>query len=207
MAARVDRANGRTLGDAELEEAARDALVRYGTLRIWGHAQQITARNGVVTLEGHVRTIPSKVLAERLIRQVPGVRELVNNLFVDTDLEVAAAQALAHDPRTVDNFPGILVGCAFGEILLKGSVGTQETKKAAGEIVAQVPGVREVTNELVAPEPPKPATPPKPAPKPTPKPAPTPPKAASGVESATQPGVGAGSEGKPADEEGESSEE
>jgi osmotically-inducible protein OsmY len=169
MSAVVERANGRTSRDAELEAAARDALLRYGTLRIWGHAVQIAASGGVVTLEGHVRTTPSKDLAERLIRQVPGVGQVVNNLFVDTDLEVAAAQALATDARTENSFPGILVGCAFGEVLLKGSVTMQETKKAAGEIVAQVPGVRKVTNELVAPEPPKPAVPAKAAAKPAPK--------------------------------------
>lgn len=174
MSTYVDRANGHTPRDLELEEAAREALQRYGTLRIWGHALQIQASHGVVTLEGHVRTIGSKETAERLIRQVPGIREVKNNLYVDTDLEIAVAQALAADPRTVDGFPGILVGCAFGEIFLKGSVASQDMKKAAGEIAARVPGVREVTNELAAPEPPKPAPAAKPAAKPAPKPAPKP---------------------------------
>jgi osmotically-inducible protein OsmY len=170
MASSGDRENGRTSQDAELEEAAQEALLRYGTLRIWGHAMQITSSRGVVTLEGHVRTLPSRDLTVRLIGQVPGVKQIVNNLYVDTDLEIAAAQALAKDPRTVSGFPGILVGCAFGEVLLKGNVSSPETKKAAGEIVSRVPGVRHVTNELVAPEPPKPAAPTKPVAKPAPKP-------------------------------------
>jgi BON domain len=54
-------------------------------------------------------------------------------------------------------------------VLLKGNVGMQETKKAATEIVAAVPGVRHVTNELVAPEAPKPAVAVKPAAKPSPR--------------------------------------
>ena len=166
MSAIIDRANGRSTREVELEEAARVALLRYGTLRIWGHALQITASDGVVTCEGHVRTTPSRDMAEHLIRQVPGVKEVVNHLFVDTDLEVAAAQALADDPRTVNGFPGILVGCAFGEVLLKGQVTSQEIKKAASEIATKIPGVRGVTNELVAPEPQKPAAPAKPAPRP-----------------------------------------
>jgi hyperosmotically inducible protein len=171
MSTYVDRANGRTPRDVELEEAAREALVRYGTLRIWGHSVEIKASDGTVTLDGHVRTVTSKETAERLIRVVPGVKGVKNNLFVDTDLEIAVAQALARDPRTVNGFPGILVGCAFGKVFLKGNVALQEIKKAAGEIAMQVPGVREVTNELVAPEPPKPAAPAKPAPKPAAKPA------------------------------------
>lgn len=174
MAALTDRANGKTTRDAELEADAREALQRYGTLRIWGHSITIIGREGVVTLEGHVRTVPSKGLAERLIREVPGVKQVINDLFVDTDIEIAAAQALANDPRTAGGFPGILVGCAFGEVLLKGSAATLEMKTAAGAIVAAVPGVRTVTNELIAPEPAKPAAPAKAAPKPVAKPAPKP---------------------------------
>ncbi len=170
MPAYIGRENGHTPADAELEEAAREALLRYGTLRIWGHALRIEAANGVLTLSGHVRTRVSKETAERVVRQVKGVTNVKNELFVDTDLEVGVAEALAHDPRTVKGFPGILVGSGFGEIFLKGAVASQEIKSAAGEIAAKVPGVRAVTNELVAPEPPKPATPAKPTAKPAAKP-------------------------------------
>lgn len=174
MSVTMDRPNGKVMRDAELEEAVQNALARYNTLRIWPHSLQIAAVNGVVTLQGHVRTDPSKMMAEKLIAQVPGVSQVVNNLFVDTDLEIAAAQALAHDPVAVKGFPGILVGSAFGDVVLKGSVASQEIKKAAAEIVNKIPGVRGVTNELVAPEPPKPAAAAKPPAKPAPKPAPKP---------------------------------
>ncbi len=147
-----DRANGRTKTDTELEEAVRGAILRYGTLRIWGHAFQVEADDGVVTLVGHVRTAVSKETAERIVRQVSGVKAVKNKLIVDTDLEVAVAQALANDPRTVAGFPGILVGSAFGEIFLKGMVASREIKEAASEVAGRVPGVREVTNELAVPE-------------------------------------------------------
>jgi hypothetical protein len=75
----------------------------------------------------------------------------------------------------MNSFPGILVGSAFGEMFLKGNVASEDIKQAAQEIAAKVDGVREVNNQLVAPEPPKPAAPAKPAPaKPAPKPAPKP---------------------------------
>lgn len=166
MSAIVDRTNGHSMRDAEIEEAARQAFARSSTLRIWSHALELDVLNGVVTCSGHVRTVPSKEMAEQLIRQVPGVIQVINRLFVDTDIEVEVAEALAHDPRTVNSFPGILVGCSFGDLMLKGNVTTQEIKKAAGEIAAKVPGVRGVTNELVAPEPPKPGVVAKAAPKP-----------------------------------------
>ncbi len=151
MPAYVDRVNGRTTADKELEQAVRDAILRYGTLRIWGHAFQVETDGGTVTLAGHVRTAVSKETAERIVRQVNGVKTVKNQLIVDTELEVAVAQALADDARTVNGFPGILVGSAFGEIFLKGEVASQEIKDAASQVAAQVPGVREVTNELAVP--------------------------------------------------------
>ncbi len=170
MPAYVGRVNGHSLADTELEDAVRNAILRYGTLRIWGHALSVEATDGVITLSGHVRTRVSKETAASIVREVAGVRAIKNKLFVDTDIEVAVAQALANDPRTVKGFPGILVGSGFGEVFLKGPVASQEIKTAAGEIAAKVPGVRTITNELVAPEPPKPATPAKPVAKPTAKP-------------------------------------
>ncbi len=149
MPAYLDKVNGRPTADLELEQAVRDAILRYGTLRIWGHAFQVEANAGVVMLAGHVRTVASKETAERIVRQVPGVQTVKNQLRVDTELEVAVAQALANDPRTVNGFPGILVGSAFGEIFLKGTVTSAEIKNAASQVAAQVSGVREVTNELV----------------------------------------------------------
>ncbi len=175
MSANITRVDGRTLSDTELAEAAREAVLRYSTLRIWGHTLQISATDGVVTLAGHVRTRASSDTAERVIRQVKGVKDVINKLYIDTNLEVAVAEALTNDARTVNSFPGILVGSAFGEIFLKGTVASPEIKTAAEQIAAKVDGVRAVTNQLVAPEPPKPAAPAKPAAaKPAPKPAPKP---------------------------------
>ncbi|HZQ05583.1 MAG TPA: BON domain-containing protein [Anaerolineae bacterium] len=173
--------------DEALETAIIDTLMNYSGVRVWTDALDIQVRGGVVQLGGHVRTQAEKEVTEEVILKVKGVQDLWSNLYVDTDLEIAVAQALGNDPRTRGSFPGILVGSGFGEIFLKGAVASQEIKKAAGEIAAQVPGVREVTNALEAPEPPKPAAPPaaakpaagarpaaaaaaRPAPKPTPPP-------------------------------------
>lgn len=173
----------RSTQDEQLERAAVDALVNYSGVRVWADALTIKSQNGVMDIGGHVRTKAEKEVAEEVILKVKGVKDVVSHLFVDTDLEIAVAQALGNDQRTRGSFPGILVGSGFGEIFLKGKVASQDLKKAAGEIAANVPGVRDVTNALEAPEPPKPAAPAaaaKPAagarpaaaaPKPSPKPA------------------------------------
>ncbi|HZQ06920.1 MAG TPA: BON domain-containing protein [Anaerolineae bacterium] len=176
----------RSAQDEALEATIIDTLMNYSGVRVWTDALNLQVRGGVVQLGGHVRTQAEKEVTEEVILKVKGVQDVWSNLYVDTDLEIAVAQALGNDPRTRGSFPGILVGSGFGEIFLKGAVASQEIKKTAGEIAAQVPGVREVTNALEAPEPPKPAAPPaaaKPAagarpaaaaPKPAPKPAPPP---------------------------------
>lgn len=163
--------------DKALIVAASDALVAYPGVRVWTDALEISAQNGILELGGHVRTHAEKQVTEDVIIKVKGVKDVINKLYVDTDLEITVAQALGNDARTRGGFPGILVGSAFGEIYLKGSVPAQDMKKAAGEIAAKIDGVRSVVNVLEAPEPPKPAAPAaaakpaaaKPAPKPAPK--------------------------------------
>lgn len=143
--------------DQILVRAASDALVAYPGVRVWTDALDMQAHNGIIEIGGHVRTHAEKQVTEDVIIQVKGVKDVINKLYVDTDLELVVARALGNDARTRGGFPGILVGSAFGEIYLKGQVPSQDMKKAAGEIAAKIDGVRNVVNALVAPEPPKPA--------------------------------------------------
>lgn len=166
--------------DEALELAAMDALQNYAGVRVWTDALDVKANNGIVDIGGHVRTRAELEVTENVILKTKGVKDVVSHLYVDTDLEIAVGKALGNDTRTRGSFPGILVGSAFGEIYLKGSVTSQEIKKAAAEIAAKVEGVHSVNNQLEAPEPPKPvaaapakpAAGAKPAAKPAPKPAP-----------------------------------
>lgn len=173
----------RSAQDEALENAAESALMNYAGVRVWTDALKMRAQNGIVEISGHVRTHAEKEVTENVVLKTKGVQDVLSHLYVDTDLEIAVAKALGSDSRTRSSFPGILVGSAFGEIYLKGSVASQEIKKAAGEIAAEVEGVRSVVNSLDAPEPVKPtpaaaakpaagarpAVAAKPAPKPAPK--------------------------------------
>ncbi len=159
MPANAVPVNGNNPNDQELEERVRETLARYSTLRIWGHSVSIEAHDGVITLEGHVRTRTGRETAERLVRETPGVKDVENELYIDTDLEIAVARALAENPVTANSFPGILVGSGFGEIFLKGHVVSAEVKQTAGDVAATIPGVLRVVNELVAPVPNEPLTP------------------------------------------------
>lgn len=177
--------------DQELAQAAERALMSYAGVRVWTDALEINANNGIVDIGGHVRTRAEKEVTEDVVLKVKGVKDVVSHLYVDSDLEIAVAQALGKDARTRGSFPGILVGSGFGEIYLKGDVASEDIKKAAGEIAGKVEGVKYVSNQLVAPEPPKPAAPAaakpaagaaRPAARPAPKPAPKAEDAEEGAE-------------------------
>ncbi len=172
--------------DEALELAAVDALQNYSGVRVWTDALDVKANNGVVEIGGHVRTRAEREVTEEVILKTKGVKDVASNLYVDTDLEIAVGKALGNDTRTRSSFPGILVGSAFGEIYLKGSVTSQDIKKVAAEIATKVEGVRSVVNALEAPEPPKPVAAAKPAvgAKPAAKPAPKPEPKEDGEEEA-----------------------
>ncbi len=138
----------RSTSDEALEQAAEYALRNYSGVRVWTDALKLTATNGVVEVSGYVRTQAEKEVTEDVVLATAGVKDVVSNLFVDTDLEIAVAKALGDDARTRPGFPGILVGSAFGDIYLKGNVSSAEIKKAADEIVPKVKGVRSVFNRL-----------------------------------------------------------
>jgi osmotically-inducible protein OsmY len=137
--------------DANLETAVRDALEQYAPLSMWKHSVQVRANAGTVTLSGTARSQAEKEVAENLVSRVKGVSTVQNQLIVDSDLELAVAQALVSDARTRPGFPGILVGVVFGVAYLKGTAPTKELKQAAGEIASQVAGVARVSNELKVP--------------------------------------------------------
>lgn len=140
--------NGHSQRDESLVMAVRDALRQSDRLRIWGDRIHIDASDGKVVISGGVRSRSAKESASMLASQVKGVSTVENNLFVDSDVELAVAQALANDPRTLAAFPGILVGCTFGLVFLKGTVENAAMKAAASEIATKVPGVDAVSNEL-----------------------------------------------------------
>lgn len=151
----ADTTMARSAQDMALAGAAAQALMDYSGVRVWADALKITANNGIVEIGGHVRTRAEREVSENVILKTPGVKDVISHLYVDTDLEIMVGKALGNDPRTRGGFPGILVGSAFGDVYLKGSVPSQEMKKAAAEIAARVQGVQSVINSLEISEAPK----------------------------------------------------
>jgi osmotically-inducible protein OsmY/sporulation protein YlmC with PRC-barrel domain len=133
------------LGTAVDHALWSDEILRNTDYRELG----ITVEDGIVKLRGHVGTSRNKKEAEDAARSVPGVLALENDLVVDQDLMIDVAQALGNNELTRSE--RVSVGVRNGFVTLNGNVGSAAIREAAGEIVASVPQVRGMINELQSP--------------------------------------------------------
>ncbi len=108
---------------------------------------KITVEDGVVVLEGVVRTEVAKQLAPTIVGTIPWVKRVVNRLVSDTELQIRVALAITSDPRFRRCGP-VRVESFLGNVRLQGRVPTAEHKVLAEQIARQVPGVKALVNEL-----------------------------------------------------------
>lgn len=110
----------------------------------------VTARGGVVTLTGFIDTYAGKLAAERVAKQVRGVRAVANDIQVRlrlerTDPEIAADidSALRLRPAIPESVQAVVHA---GHVSLTGRVPTFFVRALASEAVRHVRGVRDVVN-------------------------------------------------------------
>lgn len=124
-------------------------------------AVHIDTRSGRVTLFGNVPSDAQRLEAERLVRQVPGVLEVVNELRVtsadvgqqapvaDAILKQRIEEALAADSLLRSS--GVTVGSVIdGVVVLGGTASNIDLHLRAVERARRVPGVIQVTSNVVA---------------------------------------------------------
>jgi osmotically-inducible protein OsmY len=132
--------------DDELREDVRLAIEGTPKLRVDLPGMDIQAIDGVVWLQGSTASDLNRRLIEDVVRQVPGIDELHNDLYSDMDVAAAVSSALGHDPSTAREHIGVYP--RLGEVALRGAVRLEQTRTKAEEIAATIPGVRTVRNEL-----------------------------------------------------------
>jgi osmotically-inducible protein OsmY len=115
----------------------------------------VTAKNGVVTLEGTVDSFAEKWAAEKAAKRVPSVSGLAVELEVklpgfsertDADIARAAETALEWDVSVPRD--RIKVTVEKGFLTLEGQVDWQFQKSAAGQAVQHLTGVKGVWNHI-----------------------------------------------------------
>jgi osmotically-inducible protein OsmY len=123
----------------------------------------ITVEDGIVTLTGHVDSLPEKWTAGRVARHIRGVKAIANDIEVrlpgshrrtDADIARTAVTALIWDLQVPQDRIQVLV--SDGWITLQGNVDWQYQKRASESAVSNLTGVKGVTNLITVT--PKPAT-------------------------------------------------
>jgi osmotically-inducible protein OsmY len=146
----VVRAPSRELRGEEkrLYTRARRVLWDYEPLRA-SHAEiSIDVEGRTIDLRGRVRTLPQKIIAEALLRRMPDVDTISNELVADPEVQRAVADALAQDERTA---PYVLrVEVRHGIVYLRGDVPSDSVEQAAVEVASSVPLVASVRTALTA---------------------------------------------------------
>jgi osmotically-inducible protein OsmY len=113
----------------------------------------VAAKDGVVTLSGHVKSFWERWSAERTASRVSGVRAIVNEVDVHlptsserTDEEIATAAVHALDSSISVPSKRITIKVSKGWITLDGAVDWQFQKRAAESAVRHLIGVKGVIN-------------------------------------------------------------
>jgi osmotically-inducible protein OsmY len=114
------------------------------------------AEDGVVTLMGHVDSLPEKVAAERAARRVKGVRAIVQEIEVrlpehsrisDVDLAASIMRTLEWDNAVPHDRIGVTV--EHGIVTLEGTVERAFERDEAELDVRKISGVNGVINKIV----------------------------------------------------------
>ncbi len=152
--------DGPTVDDVMLRNKLAEKLaydrVGYGTTAF--NALTIGVQNGVVTLGGVAYGPMDKDSALSLVRNYPGVKDVIDNIEVaplspmDDRIRLAEARAIYGTPQlnkyAIDPAKPIRITVVNGNVTLSGVVDSQADKDIAGIKANGVPGVFKVINNL-----------------------------------------------------------
>lgn len=139
-----DRADSQLIDDIEL------ALWEEGILHgIEYNGVDLSARCGVIVLEGYVPNVELKNRIEEVVQYIPGVLGIENNLVIDEDLKIAATIAVTQYPYNHED--RIFINSHNGFIQLSGEVSGIAARITAEKRAGSVSHIRGVLNALRVP--------------------------------------------------------
>jgi len=136
--------------DAHMQKEIKDALLK-GTESA-GIDIKVMAEDGVVRLYGVVDVLSHRTVAEEIVRKIPGVRHIDNDITVaneETFSDKQVYEAAVHALSTREEFRDM--GCRVhkGVVTLIGHAGSKDDVKNAVRMVEGMAGVREVMVEKI----------------------------------------------------------
>jgi osmotically-inducible protein OsmY len=137
--------------DQQLQEAVQ--LELYQDVRLQDPYEiTVSASDGEIILDGYVSSLYQKKMAGRDAQNVVGVREVKNQIVVDSfsHESVQIVKSLLASIQSDDELRNqdIQVTEDKGVVFLKGSVETIYQKTHAEDVAAQIQGVKKVVNQL-----------------------------------------------------------
>lgn len=132
--------------DRHLYASIRKALWDYEPLRATRPILDISVRDGLVRLQGRVRTSAIKEISEYMLLRIPGIRAVANDLVADPEVVRAVADVIAADPELGPACP--IIEVRDGVVILAGELPSEELARRAVEVAASVPNVLSVTSHL-----------------------------------------------------------
>jgi osmotically-inducible protein OsmY len=140
--------------DAQLKRNVEDELAAEPSVD--AAAIGVAAKDGIVTLSGHVRSYTEKLAVERCLARLPGVSAIVSELDIQlpgshriTDEDIARAAVDALEWNSLVPQGRIKVEVGSGWITLEGEVDWNYQRVAAHDTVCNIKGVSGVTNKIV----------------------------------------------------------
>ena len=152
----------RAADDASIARGVRHEIVGYPYYTLWDEIG-FTVANGQVELEGAVTQPYKKQDIERLMKRVPGIASVADNIKVlplsdfDVRLRMQVANAIFRDPA-LSRYAGmgwspIHIIVDSGHVTLAGTVNTDMEKQIAGMRASQTLSFGTVVNNLVVEHP------------------------------------------------------
>ena len=145
------RADSPKLTDAEIQHNATEVLAWNGDIH--GLAISVSVSQGVITLEGTVASYWQRNKAEKLVADLLGVVNVINQLIV-VPTKLLSDQTIAENIQTaLSNSPGvdgseIKVSVHDGIVTLKGFVPSWHDRMQAFNVVSNCRGVVDIFNEI-----------------------------------------------------------
>jgi hyperosmotically inducible protein len=151
---------GDRVADLELKTAVDDALAK--SMELKDEHIDVQVKNRMVTLNGTLETPAQKYSAEQIAWQAGGVQKVTNNISVTSASGVAAPETAdeklarrvefeLYSTRAV-SLKNMQVHVNNGTATLSGNAGSRAERLLAEKVTQSVPGVRNVVNNLAAPD-------------------------------------------------------
>lgn len=139
------------VSDETLTSLIKDAIKKDE--RVYLQPINVSVKDGVVTLDGTVRSHRRKMLAYEIASSFEGCRDVINNLKVDTQTPLPDKEILKNVASSLNANADLIEGAinvsvSEGVASLTGTVETDWQRHVADEVARSVKGVRDVNNLL-----------------------------------------------------------